>query len=113
MNLDIQRLDDTCTVTLLEQRLDALSSAAFRQRLMECVDGGCNRLVLDLSRTTFVDSSGLGVLVATLRRLAGPGSLVLRGVTPPVERTLRLARLDRILVVEAPGEPTPPPPAPL
>jgi len=111
MNLDIQRLQDTCTVTLLEQRLDALSSAAFRQRLMECVDGGCQRLVIDLSCTIFVDSSGLGVLVATLRRLPGPGSLVLRGVTPPVERTLRLARLDRILVVESPSD-GPPPPAP-
>ena len=112
MNLDIQRLKDTCTVTLLEPRLDALSSAAFRQRLMECVDGGCSRLVLDLSHTIFVDSSGLGVLVATLRRLAGPGSLVLRGVTPPVERTLRLARLDRILVVEAPGGAPAPTPRP-
>jgi anti-sigma B factor antagonist len=109
MNLDIQRLEDTCTVTLLEQRLDALSSATFRQRLMECVDGGCQRLVLDLSCTTFVDSSGLGVLVATLRRLPGRGSLVLRGVTPPVERTLRLARLDRILVVEAPSGSAPQP----
>ena len=108
MNLDIQRQQDTCTVTLLEQRLDALSSAAFRQRLMECVDGGCRRLVLDLSCTIFVDSSGLGVLVATLRRLPGPGSLVLRGVTPPVERTLRLARLDRILVVEGAGDPPAP-----
>ena len=112
MKIDIQRLDDTCTVTLLEPRLDALSSAAFRQALGTCVDGGAQRLVIDLAHTQFVDSSGLGVLVATLRRLPGPGSLVLRGVTPPVERTLRLARLDRILVLEAAGETAPPPTAP-
>ena len=105
MKLDIHRSEDTFTITLHEERLDALSSAAFRLRLMECLDAGCRRLVLDLSRTAFVDSSGLGVLVATLRRLSGPGSLVLRGVTAPVERTLRLARLDRILVLQEAGAP--------
>jgi anti-sigma B factor antagonist len=100
MHLDIERLDDTCTAVLHEERLDALSAAAFRLRLMEAVQGGCRRLVLDLSRTALVDSSGLGVLVSVLRRLPGPGSLVLRGVTPGVDRTLRLARLDRLLVIE-------------
>ena len=100
MKLESQRLGETCIVTLLEERLDALCAAAFRQYLAECVDASCKRLVLDLTHTTFVDSSGLGVLVATLRRLPGPGSLVLCGVAPGVERTLRLARLDRILVVQ-------------
>ena len=100
MHLDLERLDDACHATLHEERLDALSAVSFRLRLLEAVDGGCRVLVLDLSRTQFVDSSGLGALVSVLRRLPGPGSLVLRGVNPAVDRTLRLARLDRLLRIE-------------
>ena len=100
MNVPVQRDGETFTVTLLEPRLDALCAAGFRHVLQECVAQGGRRLVVDLSATSFIDSSGLGALVSALRKLSGPGSLVLRGVTPPVERALRLARLDRVLVVE-------------
>ena len=109
MRLHLERLDDTCHATVHEERLDALCAAAFRLRLMEALDGGCRRLELDVSRTVLVDSSGLGVLVSVLRRLPGPGSLVLRGVTPGVAHTLRLARLDRLLVIESETVPEPTP----
>jgi anti-sigma B factor antagonist len=105
MNLPTVREGDTFTVTLNEPRLDALCSSGFRHALQECVAQGGQRLVVDLSATRFIDSSGLGALVSVLRKLSGPGSLVLRGVTPSVERALRLARLDRILVIEPQPEP--------
>jgi len=106
MNLPIHCDGETFLVSLTEARLDALCSAGFRQALQECLAQGARRIVVDMSATSFIDSSGLGSLVSVLRKLSGPGSLVLRGVTPPVERALRLARLDRILIVEpaaAPG----------
>jgi len=105
MNLPAHRDGETFTLTLDEARLDALCAAGFRRALQDCVAQGARRLVIDLSATTFVDSSGLGALVSALRKLPGPGSLVLRGVTPPVERALRLARLDRILVLEPSAAP--------
>lgn len=107
MTLDLRREGDLCHATLLESRLDALCSTAVREALLEAVRQGARRIVLDLSRTGFVDSSGLGALVAVLRRLPAPGSLVLRGTGEPVERALRLARLDRILVIEGAGAPRP------
>ena len=105
MNLPVHRDGETFTVTLSEPRLDALCAAGFRRAPSVAQSCSARRIVVDLSATSFIDSSGLGALVSVLRKLSGPGSLVLRGVTPPVERALRLARLDRILVLEPSGAP--------
>lgn len=99
MNLDIEEAQDVTVVTVHEARLDALVAADLHGRLMALADGGCTRLALDLSRVEFMDSSGLGVLVALLRRLGRPQTLALWGPTPAVERMLRLARMDRILLL--------------
>lgn len=57
-----------------------------------------SRLVLDLSRVTFMDASGLGVLAAAgqrARRLGGAVRLV--GATRQVRRIVILTQLDRVL----------------
>jgi len=99
MHIDIEDLEDVTVVTVHEPRLDALVAAELRNRLMELVGQGRTRLALDVSRVGFIDSSGLGVLVALLRRLGKPQALALWGPTPAVDRMLRLARMDRILTL--------------
>ncbi len=99
MHIDIEDLEDVTVVTVHEPRLDALVAAELRNRLMDLVGQGRTRLALDVSRVGFIDSSGLGVLVALLRRLGKPQALALWGPTPAVDRTLRLARMDRILTL--------------
>jgi anti-sigma B factor antagonist len=99
VHIDIEQLQDVAIVTVHEPRLDALVASELRNRLMALADGGCSRLALDVSRVAFMDSSGLGVLVALLRRLGRPQALALWGPTPAVERMLRLARMDRILTL--------------
>ena len=99
MHIDIEDLEDVTVVTIHEPRLDALVAAELHTRLMDLVGQGRTRLALDVSRVGFIDSSGLGVLVALLRRLGKPQALALWGPTPAVDRTLRLARMDRILTL--------------
>ena len=70
--------------------------------LDELPEGG-GRLILDLSATREVDSSGLGALVmvqrhATDRRL----KIVLRGVAPELEFLLVLTKLDDLFLFENP-----------
>lgn len=79
-------------------RLDMLAAAEVRQRLVETVQGGQPRLVVDLAGVTFIDSSGLGALIAGLKaaRQAG-GDLRLAQPNDQARLVLELTTLDRVL----------------
>jgi anti-sigma B factor antagonist len=67
--------------------IDVLTAPKLGRRLLSLVDEGKTRLVVDLSRVTFMDSTGIGVLLNALRRAAWrDGGLVL---VCPTERVLR------------------------
>jgi anti-sigma B factor antagonist len=79
-------------------RLNMVSAPQFAKTVQDLVAEGCVRLVVDLSATGFVDSSGLGALVASLKvaRRAG-GDLRLAGTTPQIDTVLQLTNLDKVL----------------
>ena len=56
-------------------------------------------MLLDLSAVTFMDSSGLGAILA-IRRALPPGHRIeLTGLTPNVERVFRLTRMDMVFTI--------------
>ena len=64
-------------------------------------DQTVTHLVLDLENLTFMDSSGIGMLLGRLRALqARGGSLSVKHMQPPVEKLFRLSGLDRVIGVE-------------
>jgi anti-anti-sigma factor len=81
-----------------EGRLTAPSVPQLRAALDDLVGAGSSKIVVDLSSTEFIDSSGLGALIGGLKsaRVAG-GDLRIAGVTEPVRRVLKLTNLDRVL----------------
>jgi anti-anti-sigma factor len=86
------------TIAELTGELDIASAPALRDQLLGFLGPGSNRLVIDLSRVSFCDASGLAVLVNTARRarLLG-GFLRLAAVSPQVGRVLNITGLDRHL----------------
>ena len=56
-------------------------------------------VLLDLGQVTFIDSSGLGAIVAAMKNLAPAHKLVLAGLTPPVDKVFRLTRMDTVFGV--------------
>ncbi|CAN5537805.1 hypothetical protein BH23ACT3_BH23ACT3_17770 [soil metagenome] len=62
------------------------------------------RVTLDVSALTFIDSMGLRMLVDWHRRLHQiGGQLVIRQPSVPVERVLAATQLDRILQIDRPS----------
>ncbi|HKU94996.1 MAG TPA: anti-sigma factor antagonist, partial [Vineibacter sp.] len=59
------------------------------------------RVILDLGAVEFMDSSGLGAIVALLKRIGRDGDLVLAGTRPAVRKLLQITRIDRILTQHA------------
>jgi anti-sigma B factor antagonist len=89
---------ESAEVIRCEGRLNMVAAPRLRSAIDDAVDSGSARLVVDLSGTSFVDSSGLGALVAGLKRTrqAG-GDLRIAGATDQVRTVLGLTNLDRVL----------------
>jgi anti-sigma B factor antagonist len=76
-------------------RADATFASEARTELQDLVDAGRVRFAFDLSGVTFVDSSGLSVLVTALKKTrASGGDVALVGLTPPVRSLIELTRLQ-------------------
>jgi anti-sigma B factor antagonist len=86
------------SIAELTGELDIASAPALRDQLLSLLRPGSNRLVIDLSRVSFCDASGLAVLVNTARRarLLG-GFLRLAAVSPQVGRVLNITGLHQHL----------------
>ncbi len=81
--------------------LDVVTAPGFRDELAMLLSHGAHALVIDMSDTEFVDSSGMGALVGA-RKLAAArgGSLSMIGVAPKVAGSLRFAGLTEFLGVD-------------
>jgi anti-sigma B factor antagonist len=81
--------------------IDVATSPELRQAIAEVMERA-HRVTIDLSATTFIDSSGLGVLVGALKRAGelGQESITLRGVQEPVRRVLEITGLTELFAVE-------------
>ena len=80
----------------MEDRIDAAVARAFKEAMRDMIEDGPPVVILDLGQVTFIDSSGLGAVVATLKLLLPDRSLTLAGLTPSVDRVFRLTRMDSV-----------------
>jgi anti-sigma B factor antagonist len=97
MNIDVTQTGDTLLVRIGDSRLDATVALRFRERMRElAAETPAQRVVIDLSRVGFMDSSGLGAVVATMKLLAPARRMELAGLTSSVERVFRLTRMDSV-----------------
>lgn len=96
MNLTSERRGDVTLVSVDERRIDATVAIQFKDALRRAAEGPAGRVVLDMGGVDFLDSSGLGALVAAMKQLGPDRPLALARPTAPVERVLRLTRMDRV-----------------
>jgi anti-sigma B factor antagonist len=82
-----------------EARIDAAVAIEFKEAVRAAVDAPGNPVILDLSQVTFLDSSGLGAVVAVLKLLGPERPLQLAGLTPSVAKVFRLTRMDSIFTI--------------
>lgn len=99
MDLQPDNRGDMLVVRAMEPRIDAAVAIQFKDRMRDLLADAPARVVLDLSRVQFLDSSGLGAVVAVMKHL-GPGRrLELAGLTPTVQKVFRLTRMDSVFTI--------------
>ena len=73
-----------------------------RQAVVKAVAEGCRRLILDISELDFIDSFGIGAVVAALKRLRQRGGeLALVCPSSRIRRVFEICDLDRIIAMHA------------
>jgi len=84
--------------------VDVYTAPQLRDELYRVIGDGAKQVVLDLSAMTFIDSTGLGVVVGSLKRVReSDGDLILRSPSRSTRKVLDITGLSRI--VEIQGEP--------
>jgi anti-sigma B factor antagonist len=72
MDLDVETsIRGETTVLTLRGEIDVYTAPRLRQAIVDIVDGGAQRLVVDMEKVDFLDSTGLGVMVEGLKRMKG------------------------------------------
>ena len=97
ISLSSRRLGDVTIVTCSGRIVGGAESAALHECLGGLLPGGLH-VILHLGDVSFIDSSGLGLLVRFLKRArAARGTLLLCAPSPSVAEVLRVTKLDRVL----------------
>ena len=87
------------TVLQLDGRLESSSVPAFHNQLSQATLLGNERLVLDLSRVSFVGSAALRVILVTAKRLGVSGGRLAVCAPPQIAQVFVVAGLDAMLPV--------------
>jgi anti-sigma B factor antagonist len=91
--------DDVLVVQYLEDNLDASNVRDFREEIQSIIKNQ-TKVVLDMSKMKFVDSSGLGALISCLRDTNGrKGDFRLGAMSRPVLALFELMRMHRVFSI--------------
>lgn len=97
LNIHMRTADDGTHVFDLEGSLDIATSPTVRAALVDAAERGEHRLIVDLSRVDFIDSTGLGALIGSQRRAKESGGEV--RLVAREGQILRLLRITGLLGV--------------
>jgi anti-sigma B factor antagonist len=105
MQFTAETLPEGIAIIRGDGRLNMVAAPLFREVVLEQIEAGRTRVVVDLSKIEFLDSSGLGALIGCLKsaRQAG-GDLRIAAPTAQVTMVLKLSNLDRVLTSHAVAE---------
>ena len=90
------------TISSKVDRLNAANASDLKTALIALNNKGINNVIVDLSATKFCDSSGLSALLMGNRLCKDTnGKFILCGLQVNVEKMVKIAQLDKVLLFEA------------
>lgn len=89
-----RELDTGVSVIAVEGELDLSTAPRLKWMLVDSLDAGRTRLAVDISETTFIDSTALGVLIGVKMRLEGDDRMAIVCARPNVLKIFEFAGVD-------------------
>jgi anti-sigma B factor antagonist len=95
-----RKLNGDTQVVAVHGEIDLFTAPEFKQRVSAPIDAGRSSVIVDLTDTTFIDSSSLGVLIGAHRRLKlRGGTLVVVCDNDAIVKTFRITGLDGVFTL--------------
>ena len=93
---------DGCVTAHLSGEIDHHTARQFREQIDYTVERGqATRLKMDFSDVSFMDSSGVGLIMGRYRLMSGQnGRLTVCGASESLSKMMRMAGLDRLPIWE-------------
>ena len=99
-SLTTDSIDDQRHVVAVSGEIDLFTAPELKQVLAESIEAGRVRIIVDLTETTFLDSTALGVLIGAVKRLRSrDGALALVNVDENIAKTFEITGLDQIFTI--------------
>jgi anti-sigma B factor antagonist len=93
-------LDSARHVVAVRGEIDLFTAPELKQVLAESIEAGRVRIIVDLTETTFLDSTALGVLIGAVKRLRSrDGALAIVNVDENIAKTFEITGLDQIFTI--------------
>ncbi len=101
MSVEIEVKGETVTARLMGE-LDHHTAAAIREQIDNSAELNMpSLLVLDFEKISFMDSSGIGLVLGRYRNLTKRGAKVkVTGVSPQIYKVMRLSGIERLMTLE-------------
>lgn len=99
MQLDITQSSGLVVLTPLEARIDMTAADDFEKSLRAQFAEGHPRILINMERVEFIDSSGLGAFVSAITKSGRAGDITVCGLTGRVRRTFDVTRVNRVIQV--------------
>jgi anti-sigma B factor antagonist len=101
MDLDVETgtVGDASLLSLRGE-IDVYTAPRLRQAIIDLVEGGATRIVVDMEKVDFLDSTGLGVLVGGLKRVrVKDGSLSIVTTQDKILKIFDITGLNRVFAI--------------
>lgn len=99
-SLNQESLDGERHVVAVGGEIDLFTAPDLKAALSAAIESGHLRIVVDLTDTTFLDSTALGVLIGAVKRLRSrDGRLTIVNVDDNIAKTFEITGLDQIFPI--------------
>ncbi len=99
MEIDFRTLGDH-KIIAVSGEVDLYNVSELKKALFSAIDGNCKSLIVDMKHVNYMDSSGIGALVAGQKKMkAHNGAFSLVNIHDDVLNILKLATLDRFFKI--------------
>jgi len=99
MSFETENVEGIALLKVTASRLDASIAPELKQYVANIIEKGDSRIMLDLQNVQFMDSSGLGAVIASFKLTGQKGDFVICNMNEAVLEIFELTHMDRLFEI--------------
>jgi anti-sigma B factor antagonist len=105
MTLSVRKEPNGVVVVAVDGQLIVGNRQELKQKVLDALEEGSRKFIIDFSKTGYIDSSGLGVLVSLSKKIREQGGeLRLAGLNADLQTLFELTKLDTLFAITRTAE---------